>query len=319
MNKNILITISAVLLLIGISACGNRSGKVEEILPINDDIAYISALQYIDSVLHEKFIADSLALNTESFECLSLNSESENLNKVIANFHKYKDEERLFEGLEECFGSFDMMFTDTLLIFNFEKGTVKKVQRKKEKDVGVNCFNYIMGFPTSKTIIGDFNGDGKKESLMVENYESLLNQYDSVELKSDSSFVYFAKEFDFNFVFSDKTIPKLKGWGCMDYTIKNEGDLDGDGGDEIGFLACKTAGSLQFYQVYTLKSNKWKRLIAAPLTLDMRSTGIIPVEKDPKQKGIILIRYDSDMGSYSSASYIIEESVKISELLKSMK
>jgi hypothetical protein len=225
---------------------------------------------------------------------------------VIANFHKYRDPERMYEGLQEYDADgdliggvnyIDLAYSDTLLIFNFDKGTVKGILR------GEGRYSiYIKGFPTERTIIGDFNGDGKIDSLMVENFESLLQKYHYCEVEED-----------FNLIFSDKTIPKLPVWGCLDYTIRNEGDLDGDGGDEIGFLAIP--GSSNCYTVFTLKNNKWHYLIEdIELTRDMRATGIVPVEKDPEQEGVILVRSTSGGGNCSKTDFVIEQSVKIKDL-----
>jgi len=233
--------------------------------------------------------------------------------EVIANFYKFRDESRLFEGFEKYWNDpenipddikicqfIDMEFTDTLLIFNFEKGTVKGIKRGK----GIYR-DYIKGFPTDRTITGDFNGDGKKDSLMVENFESLFQKYGD----------YPEIEDDFNFVFSDKTIPKLNVWGGLGYTIKNEGDLNGDGGDEIGFLPCAGASSKKLYYVFTLKNNKWYYLVEyVDLTRDMRATGIVPVEKDLDQDSVILIRSSAEESADCCAAYVVEKSVIIKDL-----
>jgi hypothetical protein len=296
MKKNLLITIGSLFLLIGmfIFTANNRSAKVEESTQDNESVE----CQIVDSIL-KKYIEVHLY-------------EMEELKEVIANFYKYKSEDSLFVGIE-YYSFLNMQYSDTLLIFNFEQGTVKKV--KREDDRNVNYSNYIKGFPREKTVTGDFNGDGRKETLRVENYELLLNQYDSVELKREingSRFMYFKKEHDFYFTSSDKRTPNLEVFGTMDFTIKNLGDIDGDSGDEIGFLYGKTTSNIHWYRVFTLKNNRWKILVKdVPLTYDMRSTGIIPVEKDPKHKGVLLIRSMSINSSYYSAAYVIEESWKV--------
>ena len=297
MKKNFLITVSAMLLLF--CACNNKSAKVEVVA---------ESIENEDSVKYQRFDSISNALKSAR--------EFESCNKVIANFYKYRNEDSLFVGIED-YGYFDMLYSDTLLIFNFEKGTVKKVKREKEY-----CgYNYIKGFPTEKTVTGDFNGDGRKETLRVEDYELLFNQCDSAELKREingSRFIYFHKEFDsFYFTSSDKQIPDFKAWGSMNFMIKNEGDLDGDGGDEIGISF--GGGRIPDYYIYTLKNNKWEELIRlGGFTDDMRNTGIIPIEKDPKRKEVIVIRQPTD-DLYFATPYVIEESVKISELKKYQK
>jgi len=264
-----------IVLLFSTCACGNRSSKVAENTTMND-----STLHILD----------------ENIEYQINDRERENLNKVIANFYKYKNEELLFEGIEN-YGFIDMEFSDILLIFNFEKGTVKMVNRNR--DERVDYFNYIIGFPKESTITGDFNGDGKKDSLMLENFELLLQQH--VNYKIDG----------FSFVFSDKTISNLDVSGNLQYIIKNEGDLDGDGGDEIGFLYGWYTSGCRNYNVFTLKNNQWENLIEVESTLDMRRAGIVPVEKDPEQEGVILIRSSADGAACCCTPYVVEKSLML--------
>jgi hypothetical protein len=261
---------------------------------------------------------------------------------VIANFYKYKDGNRLFEGLDIYYRT--LAYSDTLLIFNFEKGTVRGVNRKwgERQDERWNYVNYIKGFPTDCTISGDFNGDRKIDTLMLDNQHLMLeNQYDKLvkelmllvssratkedpRYKELSEKIYKWEELstgggEFEFVFSDKTISGLKVISNFAYTIKNEGDLDGDGSDEIGFLAGAGAGNCRSYTVYSLKNNKWYRLIEnIESTYDTREIGIIPVEKDPEQEGVILIRSSEVLCCIVSA-FVVEKPIKIKDLKKYMK
>jgi len=214
------------------------------------------------------------------------------LDKIIYNFYMYKNEDSLFVGLENKFSWIDMEFTDTLLIFNFERGTVKKVKRSSEY-----TGYYIKGFPIQYTVTGDFNGDGEKETSIIENLKYLkANNPDTV----------------FYLVFSDKSIPNLELYGRMQYTIKTEVNLLNNGKDLIGFMpAC---GSGRFYHVYSLEDNKWIELACIGQTRDMVYTGIIPIEKDPKRKNHILIRYPSSYSPNCCAAYIIEKSIKVEDL-----
>ena len=228
--------------------------------------------------------------------------ETKNINQVIANFNKYKNEELLFEGIEH-YGFIEMGFSDTLLIFNFEKGTVKKIKRTPNKSLE-NLFGlYTTYYITEQIITGDFNGNGKRDTLMIENFENLFQKYGYYDIFDDKVDIYF--------VFSDKTIPKLEVWGeCLGCMIENLGDLDGDGGDEIGFFPC-TTGHIDDYYVYTLKNNKWKLMIdMLTLTRDMLPAGIIPVEKDPEQKGNILIHLPAAGSSNCCTPYVVEKSWK---------
>jgi hypothetical protein len=43
----------------------------------------------------------------------------------------------------------------------------------------------------------------------------------------------------------------------------------------------------------------------------MRRTGIIPIEKDPEQEGVILIRYSVDGSACCCTPYVVEECLKI--------
>jgi hypothetical protein len=178
-----------------------------------------------------------------------------------------------------------MEFTDTILIFNFGKGTVQKVKRSSEY-----TGYYIKGFPTEYTVTGDFNGDGKQETSIIENNIDTL----------------------FNLVFSDKSIPNLKLYGRMGYTIKNEGNLLNNGKDLIGFMPA-SGGSGRFYSVYYLKNNKWVELACIEQTRNMVSSGVIPIEKDPERSNYILIRYPAASSSTCCATYIIEVSVKVED------
>jgi len=221
------------------------------------------------------------------------------IDKIIANFYKYRNEDSLSAETENLGCWLCMCSLDTFFVFNFEKGTIKKVKKHYENtlndDIVPFYVNYIKGFPTERTITGDFNGDGKKETLMVGD----IIEQDDYGVGS------------FYFVFSDKTIPKLKVSSNLDYTIKNEGDLDGDSRDEIGFLYGWGTSTCRSYTVFTLKNNKWKKMIEyVPLTYDMRETGIVPVEKDTEQEGVILIRSAEKDASCMATPYIVEKSLK---------
>ena len=284
MNNNTLIFAVIISILLGCFSCNNNP---KQELSVDKE--------EIDAVSIKKLYLDSL------------------LNILIDNFYKYKDENYLLEGT-----GWGIFPDDTLFIFNFEKGTITRVRisnpqtnKEDEDNSGYRTYgyaNYIKGFPKDREITGDFNGDGKTE-LMEIDWEPIDKKFEKGEL------VY--SEIDgFDFIFSDKKIPKLNVWGNCDYTIKNEGDLDGDGGDEIGFLYGWGVSACRTYTVFTLKNNKWQEMITIDSRKNMRKAGILPIEKDPEQEGVVLIRTPGYYGCCSGADYVVEIPVKITELQK---
>ena len=250
---------------------------------------------------HYRYAQDNKALNDKKLSGYQRELENQcdtyYLNKIIANVYKYRDEDRLFENIEKnewgypVYSCINMSCADTILVINFEQGTVKKVKRSSEY-----TGYWIKGFPTEFTVTGDFNGDGNKETSIIENFEYLrANHIDTV----------------FNLGFSDKSIPNLPLFGSMNYTIKNEKNLLNDGKDLIGFMpAC---GSGRFYHVYSLKDNEWVELVCIQHARDMVYTGIIPIEKDPIKENHILIRYAAACSSNCCVAYVIEVSIKVED------
>jgi len=252
--------------------------------------------------------ADSLLLINQYNDSL--------INIIYDNFYKYRNEDSLFVGTSIGFPAIDSLF-----VLNFEKGTIRKVKISDTVDFNyfenlsdnrkVGCrnystflflkyANYIKGFPTIQEITGDFNGDGKIDSLKLHDWindESIYSVSDVI------------------FSFSDKKIPKLKICSNFDYTIKNEGDLDGDGADEIGFLYGWGSSSCRIYRVYTLKNNRWKIMAEIESTLDMRIAGILPIEKDPNNASVLLVREPGKYANCSSCCYVVEKCVKVKDIV----
>jgi hypothetical protein len=296
-----------------------------------------------------------LSVNNKEIDSVYVEAHTDTcIRKVIDNFYKYRDEKRLFEGLEDaecyCLNSFPY---DTLLIFNFDEGIIRRIsvidqidtlpQKATEGEKNIfereyryKYINYIKGFPTDRNIIGDFNGNGKIDTTIVgEDIDSKLEKIRTKFNKLESDGVpdedkrlqklydeysklqeIYTQGGDFEISFSDKSIAKLKVTSNMDYTIRNEGDLDGDGADEIGFLYGWGTSGCRTYTVYTLKNNKWKVLFEAETTINMRELGIVPVEKDSEDKNVILVRSAGECYCCSYTPYVVEKSVKISELQK---
>ena len=201
---------------------------------------------------------------------------------VIRNFNKYKDVERLFEGFDDIIRS-----PDTLTLFNFEQETLTL---RKISCQSINSCYEDMGF-TNETIRGDFQGYGWKDIVRIE--------YQDTDTVVNTTLL-----------FSDKKTPDLEL--CGYYYIKIEGDLDGDGGDEIGVLEAWSANQCsQKYMLFTLKDNKWQILMDDVTVIEaMMEAGVHPVQKSSKQEGVILVR-SATIGDCPKPPYIVEKCIRL--------
>jgi len=201
---------------------------------------------------------------------------------VLRNFNKYRDVMHLFEGFEDIIYS-----PDTLMVFNFEKGTfnVGKISHEPIE----SCYE-DMGFIWD-AIRGDFQGDGWKDTLTVKHQNTDKGVFT-------------------HFVFSDQTIPVFVLRGR--YYAKNEGDLNGDGGDEIGVLEAWSANQCtQRYRLFTIKDNQWVNLVDNVTVIEaMIEAGMHPVAKFAKQEGVILVR-SATIGDCPKPPYIVERCIRL--------
>ena len=99
------------------------------------------------------------------------------------------------------------------------------------------------------TIKGDFNGDGKIEYAYSESNPA---EYYSLDEVDDGKLN--------NITFSNPTIPAIETKFQIE-RLTNEGDLNGDGIDEIGFNK-RAISRICGYTVYSLsRTNQWKELL----------------------------------------------------------
>ena len=144
------------------------------------------------------------------------------------------------------------------------------------------------------TIYGDFNGDG-----IIEYAYSYSNS-------EDGAFGVSMENGKRNKItFSNSTIPIIETeWYISKLT--NEGDLNNDGIDEIGF-SLGAASQLTTYKVYSLHNNEWKEL------LSVDSHGAFDgdlVRVDPKKKGYVIAKtaeWDKETEWFKQ----VEKSIKI--------
>ena len=108
-----------------------------------------------------------------------------------------------------------------------------------------------------ESIVGDFNGDGKKET--AELYYKFTG-----EGGVDDDPTYTWVNDDYDVYFSDDAIKTLDSsiiqWGAANMT--NEGDLNGDGADEIGLWIHGGYSMCGTYVVFTYSLEGWKKLVA---------------------------------------------------------
>jgi hypothetical protein len=122
---------------------------------------------------------------------------------------------------------------------------------------------------------GDFDGDGKKEKLIEHFYSGLDNKetnkfYDSLS-DYDQLVALTVKKEPFSFVSSDNNLidtlhissdGQLLG---LSY-LKNEGDLNGDGTDEVSYVVNWADWSnLNTWHLVTYKNKKWTELYSFPI------------------------------------------------------
>jgi len=124
-------------------------------------------------------------------------------------------------------------------------------------------------------ITGDFDGDGKIEQL-IEHYFSLRDNkeankfYEGLEDYADAVGLAVEKN-AYVFLSSDNplidTLRIAKGGQVFGISyLKNEGDLDGDGGDEISYVIDWADGSnLNTWYIMTYKNGKWEELYSFPI------------------------------------------------------
>jgi hypothetical protein len=91
---------------------------------------------------------------------------------------------------------------------------------------------------------GDYNGDSIPEKmwLRLESPTPELNSWSTIR-------------------FSDKKIPVLFVENCIWGVPRNEGDLDGDGADEISLIPGWYTSRFTTFRVFTLKKGRWHHLI----------------------------------------------------------
>lgn len=124
-------------------------------------------------------------------------------------------------------------------------------------------------------LLGDFDGDGKKEKL-IEHFYSALDYketnkfYDNLSVYDQLVALTVIKE-PFSFVNSDNnlvdTLHIASGGQLLGLSyLKNEGDLNGDGTDEVSYVVNWADWSnLNTWHLVTYKNKQWTELYSFPI------------------------------------------------------
>lgn len=145
------------------------------------------------------------------------------------------------------------------------KARVKPKSSEVKKPVPVWGYRFV--------VTGDFNGDGIKDTL-TEHYFSGKTHKETNKFYVNADYDYDLKMADeqktYSFITcSNPAIHKLdvakeNNFGLL--YLKNEGDLDGNGTDEISLVRNKADfSSLNEYSIMTYKNNKWVTLYWFPI------------------------------------------------------
>jgi hypothetical protein len=139
------------------------------------------------------------------------------------------------------------------------------------------------------------NNQNKSERIAVsfgDNSETMWLEYP--KFKQNANEDYYSEcegSCECNIQFSDPSIPAIKIDNCIGGTPVNEGDLNGDGYDEIGILPEWWTSCWHEYKVYSLENNKWELLVSATTHCDQWEKGVDCVSKDKAKPGYIIVKY----------------------------
>ena len=142
-------------------------------------------------------------------------------------------------------------------------------------------------------VIGDFNGDGQSEYAALYCFDG--GSEDDCENGTQS---YCCIRF------GDDNIPALyPAWVTSNLT--NEGDLNGDGTDEIGFLVREGPSYWGEYRVYTSDAGSWRELVSVSHHEDWNPAPYQElVQANPDDAGSLIIK-NTDFA---------EDGVKVNEI-----
>jgi hypothetical protein len=232
----------------------------------NRDINVLKSLY--DTVVHfyqYKYTAD---------ECIE---------RKIEYFEKYPDYKQKIEG---------NIFIDTLkdgfVRVNFTKAVIRGDEEERvaaylvfrkdaetwkifvESDLNTDRLLSSGGQIPANAVEGDFNGDGIMDFMWLE----IVGKTEECKIRFSGN------------------IPPVIVKTCLEGSPVNEGDLNGDGADEVGLLPIWETSCWKGYFVYTFKENQWIEAIEpVPTHCIQWEKNVLPVVKDTARKGYVTVNY----------------------------
>lgn len=163
--------------------------------------------------------------------------------------------------------------------------TVEMVERSAD-DCASDLLNSVKAHDERDTIWGNFTGKGIDTLFVVRMVPYAYHE--DYQQHGKQGCCYVVKS-------SNPSLPKVRLVTCLEIQPKLvfEGDLDGNGVDEWGFLETATVGQWRTYRVYTFKYGSWRYLIDDEFTSTnqfMRASGKKVVEPG-LQPGWVKVNY----------------------------
>lgn len=224
------------------------------------------------------YLAEHLNLDIEKVQAFNAKSPTSKLS-LLTYLREYLARVKMF---------MDIFFKDEIEVLD-EKIDLNEVIHNYEFNEFMHSINTVDAHNEKDTIIGNFTGTSI-DTLYV----------DMVVGHNDEKY----KLTEFFLRSTNIKIPSIELYGYADVPPKlvNEGDLDGNGTSEVGYLHTCMNSQWRYYRILTLVNNEWRYLIDGDF-LDtpewFRHTGV-EIAEPGKKKGTVLIHhyyegYDSNI------------------------
>ena len=165
-----------------------------------------------------------------------------------------------------------------------------KSWQDEENDLKECDLNKIAAHDERDTIVGNFTGKSI-DTLYLKEKEYLGKVFPAIDDRQ------------YYMVSNNRRIPRIKLFGSSPKLV-NEGDLDGNGTCEVGYLHTCINGQYRQYYILTLRNGQWRNLVDGELLFTQawfRCSGIEVALPGPL-KGTVLIHYgeirDNSDGTY---------------------